>query len=232
MLKRRSAALLPLLLLWGSASAQTGVTILSAGQTSSFLNGKNKPANTVKGRPVKAFRVNDKAGTSTFLLTEQVVAISRYGGDSLTGLNAKGEVYKYYQQPGADTIKNLYAYCFAAAADSNKLKFTFQDAGNPVYSPAFNLPYTQAADADQDGFTEYYLVYFGYSDGLDAKPLKILVYDHFKKYKITAFYPAGNPGDKYRIAYGENWNSLPESIRRFAGGILQQIKKSGIYTQE
>lgn len=51
------------------------------------------------------------------------------------------------------------------------------------------INYCEVGDADKDGFPEFYLTYFGESDGLDAKPLKVIVYTkrgqkHFQNQKL------------------------------------------------
>ncbi|NRS90808.1 hypothetical protein HNQ02_003755 [Flavobacterium sp. 7E] len=135
-----------------------------------------------------------------------------------------------------DTIstKNLYAYIYEKNKNELKQKIKFQDFGNELYSPIFFYDYCIIDDANKDGIIEFYLSYYGESDGLDAKPLKVIIYtqdnliSEFKKSKTTAFYPAGNENDSYYLDYDSNWKNLPESIKTKSKAILNEIKNKKI----
>jgi hypothetical protein len=103
--------------------------------------------------------------------------------------------------------------------------FRMRDFANEVYWPKFIYEESGPADADNDGRAEYFLVYYADSDGLDAKPLKVLVYWNFKKHKVTAYYPAGNPDDNYRVEYDDGWQKLPKPVALKAEGILAKLRK-------
>jgi hypothetical protein len=117
-------------------------------------------------------------------------------------------------------------------------KIKFQDFGNVVYYPEFFYDYCIIEDANRDGIVEYYLTYYGESDGLDAKPLKVIIYtqdkliSEFKKSKITAFYPAGNENDIYYVDFDSNWKTLPEGIKNKSKAILNEIKNKKIILTE
>lgn len=55
-------------------------------------------------------------------------------------------------------------------------QITFKDFAKDLGQPMYFINYCEVGDADKDGFPEFYLTYFGESDGLDAKPLKVIVY--------------------------------------------------------
>lgn len=91
------------------------------------------------------------------------------------------------------------------------------------------INYCEVGDADKDGFPEFYLTYFGESDGLDAKPLKVIVYTKrgqktLSKSKITGWIPYQEE-DQYREERDANFNLLPKSIRLKAEKILKDAKK-------
>jgi len=111
----------------------------------------------------------------------------------------------------------------------------FQDFGNEVYTPEFQYPYCLADDADKDGKPEFYLTYLGASDGLDEKPLKVIIYsasnlnhDKYTKSKATAWYPGGNENDVYHVEYDANWNKLPIAIQERGLKILNDIRVQNV----
>ena len=135
------------------------------------------------------------------------------------------------------TIKyhNLYAYLMLEDHGGLVQVAKFQDFGNEVYFPEFQYPYCLVDDADNDGVPEFYLTYFGLSDGLDEKPLKLIIYSSknvihsaYVKSKATAWYPGGNEDDSYRIEYDANWNKLQKSIQVRGMKILNEIKNEHI----
>lgn len=130
---------------------------------------------------------------------------------------------------------NIYAYILIEDHGGTLERAKFQDFGNEVYSPEFQYPYCQVDDADNNGMPEFYLTYFGSSDGLDAKPLKVIVYtankavrNTFEKSKATAWYPGGNEEDVYHVEYDANWNKLPKTIQARGMKILNEIKSKNI----
>ena len=106
-------------------------------------------------------------------------------------------------------------------------QITFKDFAGPLSQPKYLLDYCQVADADNNSSPEFYLTYFTQSDGLDAKPLKIIIYTKtgktFTKSKITAWIPF-QPEDKYRIERDKNFEKLPKKIQAKAETMLKQIK--------
>ena len=105
-------------------------------------------------------------------------------------------------------------------------KIKFQDFGNEVYWPEFDYKNCSVSDEDKDGKPEFYLSYFGNSDGLDAKPHKQIVYTYqqngnISKAKATALYPAGNEEDEYQLIYDTAWKALPKAIQEKSKRILQ-----------
>jgi hypothetical protein len=127
---------------------------------------------------------------------------------------------------------NLYAFVLLHDHGGIVEKAKFQDFGNVVYWPEFDYQKCSVSDEDKDGAPEFYLSYMGDSDGLDAKPLKQIVYTIFDqsgkqsytKSKATAYYPAGNEEDVYKIEYDENWKKLPKNIKLKSQKILSDHK--------
>ncbi|KZE76621.1 hypothetical protein AV926_15885 [Myroides marinus] len=112
-------------------------------------------------------------------------------------------------------------------------KVTFKDYAEGLSQPQFLFDYCLVKDMDNNNSPEFYLTYFMNSDGLDAKPLKVIVYttkpnsNEFYKSKVTAYIPYQEE-DKYHIEEDSNFKQLPVSIRKQALGILEQIKKKNI----
>nr|WP_315418144.1 hypothetical protein [uncultured Pedobacter sp.] len=160
-----------------------------------------------------------------FAFKENIIKISNYGGDSVDvyGLDNK-PVRKDYVEPVSDTTKMLSAFIIKEQNNKYIKKCTFQDSGSELYYPTFEYKYCLADDIDNDGQPEFYLTYFGESDGLDAKPLKVITYYHFEKIKATAYYPAGNEEDEYYIDYDKNWKTLPKIIQKKVNHILESRK--------
>jgi len=160
-----------------------------------------------------------------FAFKENIIKISNYGGDSVDvyGLDNK-PVRKDYVEPVSDTTKMLSAFIIKEQNNKYIKKCTFQDSGSELYYPTFEYKYCLADDIDNDGQPEFYLTYFGESDGLDAKPLKVITYYHFEKVKATAYYPAGNEEDEYYIDYDKNWKTLPKIIQKKVNHILESRK--------
>ncbi|MGL4585150.1 MAG: hypothetical protein ACRCVU_19470 [Flavobacterium sp.] len=112
-------------------------------------------------------------------------------------------------------------------------KITFKDYAEGLAQPEFLLDYCFVKDSDKDGSPEFYLTYFMNSDGLDAKPLKVIIYTMkpnsytFYKSKITAYIPYQEE-DKYYTEEDANFKQLPSLIRKQAQDILTKIKQKDI----
>ena len=105
---------------------------------------------------------------------------------------------------------------------------TFKDFAKGLAQPRYLINYCEIADADNNGFPEFYLTYFEESDGLDAKPLKVIVYTKnsnktFSKSKITAWLPF-QPEDKYREEMDDSFKLLPKPIKMKVEKILNEAK--------
>lgn len=123
---------------------------------------------------------------------------------------------------------NLYALIVVHDHGGIVQKAKFQDFGNVVYWPEFDYPNCSISDENKDGIPEFYLYYFGNSDGLDAKPYKQIVYTfnnkNIEKSKATSYYPAGNEEDNYHIENDENWKKLPISIQNKSQKLIKNHK--------
>ncbi|TLX27050.1 hypothetical protein FE904_05195 [Chryseobacterium indologenes] len=108
-------------------------------------------------------------------------------------------------------------------------QISFKDFAEGLSQPRYMINFCEIHDADHDGFPEFYLTYFEESDGLDAKPLKVIVYTSpdkkkFSKSKITGWIPFQEE-DQYRELKDENFRLLPKEIRLKAEKILKDAKK-------
>lgn len=126
-------------------------------------------------------------------------------------------------------VDYIYAYGFTVKNGILSEEWKFQDFGNPIYWPRFYLKQSNIVDTDKNGLPEYILAYFGSSDGLDAKPLKIITYINGIKYKATALYPAGNENDEYKIIYDANWNLMPKSTQAYILKLFKTLKPYPLY---
>ncbi|EPY5345331.1 hypothetical protein ACXDSS_004507 [Klebsiella quasipneumoniae] len=174
-----------------------------------------------------------------FVFVEKPIKKEEYKGKVITDYGLKmdgewGEIKKEKEDDITYTTKNLRAYILLSDHGGYDRIQEFQDNGNAIYWPDFVYNDCFVDEADGDGNPEFYLTYFGLSDGLDSKPLKVIVYDSnqkmgdgFVKAKITAWYPAGNEDDNYRVEYNENWLSLPKTIKKRVEDILISYR-SGI----
>lgn len=106
---------------------------------------------------------------------------------------------------------------------------SFKDFAGTLSEPRFLLDYCLAADADQNGSPEFYLTYFMESDGLDAKPLKVIVYSKspadkgFTKAKLTAWIPFQEE-DAYRREKDGNFNALNKATQAKAEALLRKAQ--------
>lgn len=128
----------------------------------------------------------------------------------------------------ADNPKDLHAGIFLEDHGGILPQVAFKDFAEGLAQPRYLINFCEIGDADNDGFPEFYLTYFEESDGLDAKPLKVIVYtrlgkDKFSKSKITAWIPF-QPEDQYREAKDANFKLLPLNIRQKAEKILKEAK--------
>lgn len=130
-----------------------------------------------------------------------------------------------------DNPKDLHSGIFLEDHGGLIPQITFKDFAKGLAQPRYLINYCEIGDADQDGFPEFYLTYFEESDGLDAKPLKVIIYTErgekiLSKSKITAWIPFQEE-DQYREEKDENFKSLPKAIRLKAEKIVKEAK-SGI----
>lgn len=128
-----------------------------------------------------------------------------------------------------DTPKDLYAGIFLEDHGGIIPQVTFKDFAVGLAQPRYLINFCELADANKDGFPEFYLTYFEDSDGLDSKPLKVIVYTKteekkISKSKITAWIPFQEE-DKYREVKDTNFRALPEEIRLKAEKILKDAEK-------
>lgn len=111
--------------------------------------------------------------------------------------------------------------------------FKFQDFASELAQPDYLLNYCIVTQTDKKSQPEFYLTYFESSDGLDAKPLKVIVYStkpnttQYQKSKITAYIPYQQE-DKYHLVEDDNFKKLPEKVRKHAFDILKEIKQKKI----
>ncbi|PRD47575.1 hypothetical protein [Sphingobacterium haloxyli] len=127
-----------------------------------------------------------------------------------------------------DNPKDLHAGIFLEDHGGILPQIAFNDFAAGLAQPKYLINSCEIEDANNDGFPEFYLTYFEESDGLDAKPLKVIVYtrlggDKFSKSKITAWIPFQSE-DQYREAKDTNFRLLPQDIRLKAEQILKKAK--------
>lgn len=127
-----------------------------------------------------------------------------------------------------DNSKDLHSGIFLEDHGGIVTVMTFKDFAKGLTQPRYLINHCEIADADNNGFPEFYLTYFEESDGLDAKPLKVIVYTKdsnktFSKSKITAWLTF-QPEDKYREEMDDNFRLLPKSIKMKAEKILNEAK--------
>ena len=127
-----------------------------------------------------------------------------------------------------DNPKDLHAGIYLEDHGGIIQVITFKDFAKGLTQPRYLVNYCEIGDADKDGFPEFYLTYFEESDGLDAKPLNVIVYTKksdktFFKSKITGWLPF-QPEDKYREEMDDNFKLLPKSVKMKAEKILKEAK--------
>lgn len=126
--------------------------------------------------------------------------------------------------------KDLHAGIFLEDHGGLLPQIAFKDFAVGLAQPKYLINSCEVEDTNNDGFPEFYLTYFEESDGLDAKPLKVIVYtcltaEKFSKSKITAWIPFQSE-DQYREEKDTNFRLLPQDIGRKAEKILKEAKKS------
>ncbi len=137
-------------------------------------------------------------------------------------------------------ISNHDLYAFVLLQDHGGIieKAAFKDFGNEVYWPEFDYALCSVSDEDKDGKPEFYLSYFGNSDGLDPKPFKQIIYTlpsvpakgkSLIKSKATAYYPVteDDPEARYRTEYDANWHLLPDAVKKKSNNLLKEHKNQG-----
>lgn len=125
--------------------------------------------------------------------------------------------------------KDLHSGIFLEDHGGLLPKITFKDFARALSQPGYMINFCEIGDANKDGFPEFYLTYFEESDGLDAKPLKVIVYTSldektFSKSKITGWIPFQEE-DAYREVKDENFKLLPKEIRLKAERIVKEARK-------
>lgn len=129
----------------------------------------------------------------------------------------------------AETPKDLHAGIFLEDHGGLLQQVTFKDFAQGLAQPRYLVNFCEVGDADKNGFPEFYLTYFEESDGLDAKPLKVIVYTDMggktlSKSKITGWIPFQEE-DQYREVKDANFSLLPKEIRLKAEKILKEAGK-------
>lgn len=127
-----------------------------------------------------------------------------------------------------DSPKDLHAGIFLEDHGGLIPQIAFKDFAKGLAQPKYRINFCELDDADEDYFPEFYLTYFEESDGLDAKPLKVIVYTStgqktLSKSKITGWIPFQEE-DKYREERDANFKLLPKAIRLKAEKILKEAQ--------
>ncbi|MGJ1283847.1 hypothetical protein ACR79P_07515 [Sphingobacterium spiritivorum] len=127
-----------------------------------------------------------------------------------------------------DNPKDLHAGIFLEDHGGLIPQIIFKDFAKGLAQPQYLINFCEVDDADKNEFPEFYLTYFEESDGLDAKPLKVIVYTNtggkkLSKSKITGWIPFQEE-DQYREERDANFKLLPKAIRLKAEKILKNAK--------
>lgn len=175
---------------------------------SKYMKIMEEPGNPLPGNPLLIINYfTEKEGSYLFFLNEVKAKVN----SSLT-----------------ESPTDLYAGLFIEDHGGVLEHITFKDFAGPLSQPKYLLKYCIADDVDGNKSPEFYLTYFEESDGLDAKPLKVIVYTKmgktFVKSKITAWI-SFQPEDNDRIVKDENYKLLPKAIQLKAENILNKAKK-------
>ncbi len=130
-----------------------------------------------------------------------------------------------------DEPKDLHAGIFLEDHGGLLEKITFKDFAVGLSQPVYLEEFCNIQDIDNNSYPEFYLMYFTESDGLDAKPLKLIIYTSsdkgktYQKSKITAWIPF-QPEDKLKIEKDSNFNNLDKKIQQKAEQSLNQAIKT------
>ncbi|WP_326983940.1 hypothetical protein VUJ46_05205 [Chryseobacterium sp. MYb264] len=188
------------------AQTETGVYFSNDRKFREIL--KN-PGNPLEGYPVMIVKIKaSQSGSYFWYLNESKATKKSFFDDHPKDLHAG----IYLQEPGG-----LLPV------------ITFKDFAEGLAQPRYLINHCEIADADKDGFPEFYLTYFTDSDGLDAKPLKVIVYTKksrtsFQKSKITGWL-SFQPEDPYREEKDQHFKSLPAAVQMKAQKIIKDAKK-------
>lgn len=206
---------------------------------------------SVYGKTTQIIHCESRQGHFEFVFTKKVRALTRIIDYKDGGV---GEVFNFatnrweheagthehkdmHSSPIDTTVysdHNLYAFVLLQDHGGVIEKAKFQDFGNVVYWPSFEYPLCSISDEDKDGMPEFYLTYYGASDGLDAKELKQIIYTipaaptkgkSFIKSKATAYYAVDEETEQsYRVEYDSNWKQLPPAVQQKSQAILKKDK--------
>ncbi|MGJ1420155.1 hypothetical protein ACR79T_11060 [Sphingobacterium spiritivorum] len=127
-----------------------------------------------------------------------------------------------------DNPQDLHAGIFLEDHGGLIPQIIFKDFAKGLAQPRYLINFCEVGDADKNEFPEFYLTYFEESDGLDAKPLKVIVYTNtggkkLSKSKITGWIPFQEE-DQYREERDANFKLLSKAIRLKAEKILKDAK--------
>jgi hypothetical protein len=189
------------------------------------------------GKTTMIIHAETPVGFFEFVFKKKIHKVERFGGDSSDVFGHKpdgtwGVVYKSYNPPTTYSIHDIYALILLQDHGGTIEKAIFKDFGNEVYWPNFDYNLCSVSDEDKNGSPEFYLSYLAESDGLDAKEFKQIIYTFPEnqkeksmiKSKATAFYPAGNEEDVYRIEKDLFWKNLNPAIQKKSLELLKKHK--------
>jgi hypothetical protein len=135
-----------------------------------------------------------------------------------------------YQKPSDDPNNNsIYAYGFVEDHGGLKQIWEFKDFNTLFYRPQFYINESGMMDADADGKPEFTVAYFGSTNDKAPQQLRTLTYYNGLRYKATAYYPASNKADKYRIEYDANWKRLPKATQTHVKKLFKSLKPINFY---
>lgn len=182
------------------------------------------------GKTTMIIHCESEYGDFDFIFKKKIIKLTKYGENGINVYDKNKVVSKDFNESYTISEHNLYAFILLHDHSGIIEKVKFQDFGNVVYSPEFDYPNCSISDENKDGAPEFYLSYMGESDGLDAKPYKQIIYTlsksntPFVKSKATAYYPAGNPEDKYYVDFDKSWQLQNKPIQKKSLEILNKHK--------
>ena len=174
---------------------------------SKYMKIMEEPGNPLPGNPLLIINYfAEKEGSYLFFLNE-----------------VKAKVNSGLSESPTDLYAGLYLEDHGGVLE----RVTFKDFAGLLSQPKYLLKYCVADDADDNKSPEFYLTYFEESDGLDAKPLKVIIYFKkdkiFVKSKLTAWIPF-QPEDRLKIEKDENFKKLPQNIQKKANELLNKAQ--------